>query len=169
MVHEAALYVHPDRVLAKLYRSVRAASSSPATEDLGLPSLTRGTIDRWKKSSNSMMQEVNGLVASGGDGEGDLHDNNAEELPALRKVLEMAAEGRDLEMRKDFASRHRHWHSVKLQYISAQVDNVVAKIDRKSQETLSEAEMRTETINGFVDRIAMDIGRGEDDDQRIVD
>lgn len=171
--HEAALFVHPDRVLAKLYRSIRAASSSPAaTGGLGLPSL-RGTLDRWKKLSNIMMQEVNGLVVSGGDddehGEGDLQDDTAEDLPALREVFEMATEGHDLEMRKDFARRRRHWHSMKMQYVNARVDNAVARIDNRSRATLSETEIRTETMNGFVDRIAMDIGREEDDGQRIVD
>lgn len=172
--HEVALYVHPDRVLAKLYRSMRAASSSPPATagDLGLPSF-RGTIDRWKKLSNSMMQEVNGLYATGddnnhnGDG-GDLRDNNADDLPALRKALEMAEEGHDLEMMEDFARRHRHWRSLKMQYVSARVDNAVAKIDRRSRATLSETELRTESINGLVDRISMDIGR-EDDEQRVID
>lgn len=171
--HQAALYVHPDRVLAKLYRSMRAASSSPAsTGDPGLPAL-RSTIDRWKKLSNSMMQDVNGLVASVDDddhhhGEGGPQGDNAEDLPALRGVLKMAAEGHDLEMAKDYARRHRHWHSVKTQYVSARVDNAVARIDHRSRGTLSEAEAKTEIINGFIDRIAIDIGR-EDDDQRIVD
>ena len=173
--HEAALYVHPDRVLAKLYRSMRAASSSPAADgDVGLPSL-RGTIDRWKKLSNRMMQEVNGLVASGSDdedhgGDGGLRDNHAEELPALREVVEMATEGHDLEMTKDYARRHHQWHSLKLQYVSARVDDAVARIDRRSRATLSEIEMGTETMEDFVDRIARDIGREDHDDgQREVD
>lgn len=174
--HEAALYVHPDRVLAKLYRSVRSASSaSPATGDLVLPSL-RGTIERWKKLSNRMMQEVNGLIASGDDDdqhgeEGHLQES-AEDLPVLRKVLEMATEGHDLEMRMDFARRHRHWHSVKLQYVSARVDNAVAINDRKSQATpLPETEMRIdETIDSFIDRIALCIGYEQDDgEHRTVD
>lgn len=174
--HQAALYVHPDRVLAKLYRSIRkASSSSAATGEPGLSSL-QGTIDRWKRLSTSMMQEVNGLVASDDEhhqqqhGEGEPQDTTADEhLPALREVLEMAVEGHDLEMAEDFAGRHRHWHSVRLQYVSARVDNAVARIDRKCRGTLSEAEMKTEAIGSFVDRVAMGVGRGEGDEQRTVD
>lgn len=111
--------------------------------------------NRCKKLSNSMLQEVNGLVTSVDDdhhhhGEGDLLGGAEENLPALQKVLEMAMEGHDLEMRKDFARSHRYWYSVKLRYVSARVENAVAKIDRRSQATLaSDTEMRTETLEGF--------------------
>ena len=60
----------------------------------------------------------------------------------------MATEGHDLDMIKAFAPLRRHWHSVKMLYVSARVDNTtVATIDRRSRATLSEPEARTETIN----------------------
>lgn len=67
-------------------------------------------------------------------------------------------------MRKEYARRHHQWHSLKLQYVSARVDDAVARIDRRSRATLSEIEMGTETMEDFVDRIARDVGREDHDD-----
>lgn len=109
------------------------------------------------------MQEVNRLHDwdrddADGDADGDgLGDDHPETVSMLRKVLEMAAEGHDAEMREDFERRHRNWHSVRTQYVGAMVDNAVARLARKSQATVSEAEREAETTEDLVRRIAADI------------